>query len=249
MNSFRILKRHLTVFRRTWWTNAMFNFFEPVFYITAFGYGFGSFVTEMEGMTYLQFIASGTVASSAMWAATFEGTFGAFIRMHYQKTFHAMLFTPATVTDVVLGEAFYAAIKSVFFSGIILAVIAALGQVHSWWALLVPFGNALPGLAFAFLALAYTGIVTNIDYLNYYITLLMTPLFLVSGVFFPVSALPAWIQGLAAANPLYHCVEMVRMLIRGDITAVLAGHVLFLAVFAVAVSFLPVRMLRRRLIN
>lgn len=249
INSLRILRRHLAVFRRTWWSNFMFNFIEPLLYLSAFGTGFGAFVTQMEGMTYMQFIASGTVASATMWAATFECTYGSFIRMDFQKTFHAMLFTPLTVRDVVLGEAFFGAFKSMLFSAVILVVITALGQVQSWWALLLPVLNLLPGLGFAFLALSYSGIISHIDNLNYYITLAMTPLLLVSGVYFPVSTLPGWLQTAALINPLYHTVELSRILIRGDMAAGIGGHLLFLAIFVLVVSLPPVYLMRKRLIQ
>lgn len=249
INCWRILRRHLAVFRRTWWSNIMFNFIEPFLYLSAFGTGIGAFVTEMEGMSYMQFVASGTVASCTMWAATFECTYGSFIRMDFQKTFHAMLVTPLTVRDVVLGEALFGAFKSMVFSAIILVVIAALGQVQSWWAILLPVLNLLPGLGFAFLALGYSSSISHIDNLNYYITLAMTPLLLVSGVFFPVSTLPAWLQTAAFFNPLYHTVVLSRMLIRGEISPDTGIHLMALLVFTVVVSLPPVYLMRKRLIQ
>lgn len=247
--SLRLLRRHLTVLRRTWWANATFNFFEPLFYLTAFGSGLGAFVQDMDGMGYLEFVASGMVAASAMWAPTFECSYGAFVRMNFQKMFHAMLFTPVTVTDVVVGEVLYGAVKSLLFGAIILGVVAAMGLVASWWAVLLPPALVLPGLAFAFMALAYATVVDHIDHLNYYVTLIMTPLFLISGVFFPVSTLPGWVQGVAWFSPLYHSVAISRILIRGTGTGELGGHLLFLAVFTLAVAGLPVYFMRRKLIN
>lgn len=244
-----ILQRHLYVFRRTWWSNIMFNFLEPVLYLSAMGFGLGAFVQNMDGMSYIQFIASGMVASSAMFAATFECTYASFIRMQFQKTFHAMLVTPAGVEDVVAGEIMFGAVKSMVFGSIILIVITALGQVQSFWALLIPFFLALPGAVFSFLALSYTGFITHIDYLNYYITLFITPMYLFAGVFFPVSSMPAWLQTLAWLNPLYHSVVVCRSLVFGDISLALWESAASLVVFAVLLAWLPVYLIRKRLIS
>ena len=110
-----ILKRHLIVFRRTLWSNMVFNVLEPFLYLSAMGFGLGAFVQDMGGMSYIQFIAPGMVASAAMWAATFECTYSSFVRLHYQKTFHAMLAGPATVGDVVIGEVLFGIVKNIVF--------------------------------------------------------------------------------------------------------------------------------------
>jgi lipooligosaccharide transport system permease protein len=247
--AFSVLQRHLTVFRRTWWSNVMFNFIEPFLYLAAMGFGLGSFVQEMDGMSYIQYIAPGMVASSGMWAATFECTYGSFIRLHMQKTFHAMLVTPTTVADIVAGEVMFALVKSVLFGMVILIIITLLGQVQSYWALLIPAFLVLPGVVFAFLAMAYTGMITRIDYLNYYITLFITPLYLFSGVFFPVSSMPVWAQLLAWANPLYHSVQVCRALAIGNVSSALWGHIISLLCLAILLAFLPVRFLKKRLIH
>ena len=145
----RVFARHMAVFRKIWFTNIMFNFIEPLLYLTAMGYGLGTFVQDINGLAYIQYIAPGIVASSAMFAASFECTYGTFIRLHYQKTFHAMLAGPVTVRDVIGGDIMYATFKSMLFGVVILTVIAALGQVRSWWALAIPLFLIIPGLVFS----------------------------------------------------------------------------------------------------
>jgi lipooligosaccharide transport system permease protein len=244
-----ILLRHLTVFRRTWFSNVTFNFIEPFLYLSAMGLGLGSYVQEIEGVSYMQFIAPGMVASSAMWAATFECTYASFIRLHFEKTFHAMLASPVTIADIVLGEMVFAAIKSVVFGLVILAVITAWGLVPSYNALYVPFFLALPGTVFAILALSYTGITPHIDYLNYYITLFITPLYLFSGIFFPVTSLPGWVQALTWVNPLYHSVEVCRTLVLGHANGALGWHIAILCGFALLLVGLPIHLFKKRLIQ
>lgn len=242
-----ILKRHLLVFRRTWWSNVMFNLIEPFLYLTAMGFGLGAFVQEMEGASYLQFIAPGMVASSSMFAATFECTYGSFVRFHFQKTFQAMLSAPATVADIVAGEILFGMCKSVVFGSIILGIIAALGLVQAWLAFLIPLFLALPAAVFAVLALSYTGRVPNIDYLGHYITLVVTPMYLFAGVFFPVTTMPVLVQGLVQLNPLYHSVEVCRALAAGHVDGV-GLHIGLLLAFLAVLGWIPVRMYRKRLI-
>lgn len=244
-----ILKRHLIVFRRTLWSNMIFNVLEPFLYLSAMGFGLGAYVQDMGGMSYIQFIAPGMVASAAMWAATFECTYSSFVRLHFQKTFHAMLAGPATITDVVAGEVLFGIVKNVIFGIVILIVIAAMGQVQSVWSLLIPVFLVFPGAVFSLLALTYTGIINHIDYLNYYITLVITPMYLFAGVFFPVSSLPGWMQAVAWLNPLYHSVEVCRGLVIGNGAVSLWPHVASLALLSALLAFVPGYFLKKRLIS
>ncbi|WP_243113636.1 ABC transporter permease [Desulfofundulus salinus] len=213
----QVLRRHLIVFSRNWKTNLSFNFFEPLLYIAALGLGLGAYVKPMEGLPYLHYLAPGLVASSAMFATSYECTYGTFVRMEYQKTFHAMVATPVSIDDVIVAEILYGTFKSVLYGSVILVVILALGLVASPWALLVPPVLAVAGLLFAVLSMIWTGLVPNMENFNYFFSLIMTPLFLFSGVFFPLSGLPRIIQTLAWASPLYHVVNLARGLVLGQV--------------------------------
>lgn len=247
--AFKVLGRHMRVFNRTWKHNIMFNVVEPLLYLSAMGFGLGAFVQEINGMSYLQFIAPGMIALTAMYSATFECTYGTFVRLHYQKTFHAMLAGPITVKDVISGEILYGMVKSIIFGTVILLVVAALGQIQSPAAAFIPLLLILQGLVFSVLAMCYTAYTSNIDFINYYITLAIMPFFLFGGLYFPVSALPGWVQILNWFNPLYHSVELCRALALGQITADLWIHALILAVIGILLLPLPVKLMEKRLIN
>jgi len=249
MIAFNILKRHLIVFRRTFWSNMVFNVIEPFLYLSAMGFGLGAFVQDMDGMSYMQFIAPGMVASASMWAATFECTYASFIRLHFQKTFHAMLAGPATVSDVAAGEVLFGIFKNIVFGIVILVVIGLMGQVQSIWSLLIPVFLVLPGTVFSLMALSYTGIISHIDYLNYYITLITTPMYLFAGVFFPITSMPGWLQFLVWFNPLYHSVEICRNLVVGTVSIVLWQHVGSLIIMSLLLAPIPVYFLKKRLIS
>ena len=227
----------------------MYNVAEPLLYLSAMGFGFGTLVEKVDGMTYMQFLAPGMVALSAMYSATFECTYGTFLRLYYQKTLQATLAGPVTVRDIVFGELLFGTLKSVLFGTVILLVVALLGQINSPTALFIPIFLFLPGVLFSLLAVSYTGAIKNIDHLNYYITLVIMPLFLFGGLYFPVSTLPEWIQQLNWINPLFHSVEICRSLSVGRFSASLAIHASVLLFMTVALLPLPLRLLKKRLIS
>lgn len=249
MTALRVVKRHLKVFARTWQHNVMFNVLEPLLYLFAMGFGLGAFVQSIDGLSYMQFIAPGMVALSAMYSSTFECTYSTFVRLHYQKTFHAMLAGPVTVRDIVFGEILFGLIKSVLFGTVILIVVAALGQIQSVAALAIPLFLLLPGAVFAILAMCYSGVTSNIEYINYYITLAIMPFFLFGGLYFPVSALPEWAQTINWLNPLYHSVEVCRALALGQITTSILVHSGILAAMGLLLLPLPVKLMEKRLIS
>ena len=227
----RVFKRNLAVFRKTWKTNIAFNFIEPLLYLTAMGWGLGAFVGEIAGMSYIQFIAPGMIASSAMWAASSECTYESYVRMHYQKIFHAITATPIELDEVVAGELLTGVFKSTLYGSVILLVITFLGLVPSIYALLIPLVLVLCGFVFAELGMIWTGIVPKIDSFSYFFTLVVTPMFLFSGVFFPIDALPGAVQTAAWFLPLYHIVVLLRSLTMGAVSPILLMHVLWLLLF------------------
>lgn len=244
----RILIRHLTVFRRTWRSNVMFSFVEPLLYLSALGYGLGSFVSSIDGLSYAEFFAPGIVVSASIFAGSFECTYGSFIRLHYHKTYHAMLAAPILVRDVVLADILFGALKGVLFGSVILFVITLTGQNQSLYSLLIPLFLVLPGLLFSAVAMCYTAITPNIDNFNYYITLFITPLYLFSGIFFPANSLPAWAQAVVWLNPVFHSAEVCRALALGFLSPGLWWHAVILA--GLCFLFIPVavKLMERKII-
>jgi lipooligosaccharide transport system permease protein len=245
---FQVFWRNFVVFRKIWKANIMFNFIEPLLYLSAMGLGLGAYVREINGLPYINYLASGLVASSAMWATSYECTYGSFIRMDFQKTYHAIIATPASVADVVTGDLLYGAFKSVLYGSVILIVNLLIGIKVSPWALLLPLVLVIAGLLFAVLALTWTSLAPNFDFFNYYFTLIITPMFLFSGVFFPLEGVPQWAQYVAWFTPLYHVVELSRGLILGKITLVLWGHLAWITVLTVLLFNVPIVRIRERLL-
>ena len=210
-----VWRRNFLVWRKLAIPSVLGNLADPLIYMLGLGYGLGALLPSVEGQPYVAFLAAGTVCASTMNAATFESLYSAFSRMHVQKTWDAILNTPLGLGDVVAGELFWATTKSLFSGAAILAVVAVLGLAQGWIALWALPAIVLTGLAFAALGLIWNALAPSYDFFMYYFTLFITPMMLLSGVFFPVEQLPAAVQAVATVLPLNHAVELVRPLLLG----------------------------------
>ena len=225
------------------------NLADPMLYMLGLGYGLGAMLPEVGGVPYIAFLAAGTVCSSTMMSASFETMYSGFSRMHVQKTWDAIMNTPVTLDDVLLGEAVWAASKSLLSGMAVLVVAWALGLIASPLALLVIPLVFLTGFAFASLGLIMTALSPSYDFFMYYFTLAITPMMLVSGVFFPVDQLPAWLQGVAQALPLAHAVSLARPMMNGLTPPAALPHLLAIAAYAVAGFYIALVLTRRRLLK
>ena len=246
--AFRVWQRNFTVFSKLYKSSLALNFAEPILYLWAMGLGLGAYVKDIHGVPYINFIAPGMIASSAMFAAVYECTYGTFVRMTYQKTFDAILATPLNIYDLVAGELIWGAAKSVLYGTIIMIVISALGLVDSAAIIGVLPVLFLSGLIFAEISMIFVAIVPGIDSFNYFYTLFMTPMFLFSGIFFPLDNLPPLVTKIAFFIPLYHLVNICRSLAQGHIVAI-GGDVLWLAIVALVLAPYPFRLMKKRIVR
>jgi len=208
--------RNFTVYRKTWKMNILPNFFEPVFYLVAMGLGLGAYLTQaMEGVRYLVYIAPGLIVASAMNGATFETTYNVFVKMHFAKTYQAVTATPVNLEDAVLGEALWGVTRGMVYGTIFALVTAMFGLGGGWRVVLMIPVILLTAWMFAGLGLLFTSLIRVIDLYGFYYTLWLTPLFLFSGIFFPVSGLPPWARTAAWFTPLFHCVNLGKAAIHG----------------------------------
>lgn len=246
--AFRVWQRNATVYRKLYRSSIVLNFFEPMFYLIALGYGLGGFIREINGLTYIQFIAPGIVMSSAMYAACYECTYGTYVRMEYQKTFDAILATPILFNELVLGEMLWGATKSLIYGTIIVVVASIFGLVKDFNILfLIPY-IFICGLIFASLSLIATSLVPGIDSFNYFYTLFLTPLFLLSGIFFPLDDMPEIIKSASQINPLYHLVKISRAFFYGSFDDFLVKSSVYLFLHLLVLIPLPFYLLKKRYI-
>ncbi|MCZ3388244.1 MAG: ABC transporter permease [Actinomycetia bacterium] len=244
-----IWNRELTLFKRYWLSTTSSSVIQPVIYLLAFGLGVGTLVTEVGGIPYVEFVGTGSVATAVLFASAFPGMFNTYVRRVFQRTYDALLAAPVTVDELALAEGSWIAAKAGFYGSFPLVVTMFFGLTPTWGMLLVPFVGFLTGLGFAFFGMWVSAIIKTIDETTYVTSIVLTPLFLVAGTFFPISNLPSGLQVAAHFNPLYHCVELVRDACFGWEWPADLYHVLFLAGFALITWFVAVRRLRARLVD
>lgn len=249
----RVWQRNYRVYRKTWKISFIPPLLEPLFYIVAFGVGLGRIVGTISygGVTtgYTAYIAPALIAISIMQSAFFENTFSSFVRMFYQKTFDAMLATPLTLDEVIAGEILWGATKAVIGAALMMVIISLFGLLQYPTALLLLPTAFLGGLAFACIGMIFTSIVPTIETFNLPIFLFITPMFLFSGTFFPISNLPAWAQLFARTLPLTHLVEVCRSCALGQISMTALAGVVYLSVWSAILFPIALVGMRRRLIR
>jgi lipooligosaccharide transport system permease protein len=244
----RVWRRDFRVFSKLWRSSLLPQFFDPVLYLLAMGFGLGAYVARIQGIPYEQFIGAGLLASSVMWAASFETTWNIYFKMEETRLYDAILTTPVEVQDVVAGEVLWAATRSIVYGTAFLIVVAAFGLVESPWAVTAPAFLALGGACFATMGMTFTTVVARVDLYSYYYTLLITPMFLFAGIFYPLDRLPEWTHVVAWFTPLYHLVEITRDLVLGPELLPVLGNALWLVVLTALLFVVPVRAMRRRLV-
>ena len=246
--AFAVWRRNALVWRRLMLSSLLMHFGEPLLYLLGLGFGLGRFIGEMDGIDYFAFLASGLIAASGMMSSSYEGIYSAYTRMVPQKTYDGMLATPVEVDDIVAGEMLWCATKCCISGTAILVVAALLGAITTAHALLCVPVLLLVGLAFAGPALAVSAVSPSYDFFSYYFTLVITPMFVLCGVFYPVDSLPEIAQSAVLALPLTHAVALVRPLATGAPVESPLVHLAVLAGFAAAGFYAAVALVRRRFI-
>jgi len=247
--AFRFWQRNAFIFRRIFPESMAVNFLEPVIYLLAMGLGLGAYLSTIGGLPYLVFVATGLVSTSAMFGATFECTYNAYVQMYYEKAYDAVITTPLGVEDVVVGEIFWGATRSVLYGSVFLVVITLFGVVRSPLALFIPVLFFLSGLMFSVIAMTFTAVNPSIDYFAFYFALFITPMFMFSGIFFPLDALPGWVGTASWLLPLSHVVRLSRALTLGTLETRHLWDVAWMLVVTVALFPAPIILMRRRLVQ
>lgn len=246
---FPVWQRNFLVWRKLALPSLLGNLADPLIYMLGLGYGLGRLLPQLNGQPYVAFLAAGTVCASTMNAATFEALYSSFSRMHVQKTWDAILNTPLGLTDVLAGELLWATTKSLFAGAAILLVVSALGLAHGPLALWALPAIVLTGLAFAALGLIWTALSPSFDFFMYYFTLFITPMTLISGVFFPTEQMPGWLAAIGHVLPLAQGVALVRPLLAGQVPPDAGLHIGVLLATAGFAFALALRLTRRRLLK
>ena len=247
-----VVLRNLLTWRQQMWPSLASNVGNPLLFLFAFGFGLGAFVGEMDGVDYLTFIVPGMMAYSAMFAASFETSIGAFARFSLQRSWDATLATPVRLVELLAGELIWAAIKAVFAAFCVLLVGTFWGGVPSLiGGLLALPVLALASLGFAAFGLCGTAHAKSWEFFSYFFTFWVTPMFIFSGTFFAVDRFPPAIETLAWLLPMTHLIAVIRPLTIGEPLALapLAVHLIYPALLAITAFWLAHYRLSRRLFD
>ena len=205
-----VMSRDVAIFGRYWKATTFSSIVQPTIYLLAFGLGFGSLLPHLAGVKYVQYVATGVVATAVLFSSAFPGMFNTFIRWQFQRTYDAVLAAPVDVEELITAEILWISIRAGVYGMAPLLVGIAFGLEPTWGMLLVPFIGFVTGFGFAGFGVTVAAVAKTIDNFNYITSAVLTPMFLVAGTFFPVSQLPSALRAIAKVNPLYHCVQLVR---------------------------------------
>ena len=244
--------RQYVVWKKLIWSNLAVNVANPILFLFAFGFGLGHFIDTIGGVSYLVFVVPGMVAYSAMFASSFETTIGSFSRYYMQRTWHATLATPVTLSELLFGEVLWAAAKAM------LSAVSVLALGFIWGGIPSPVGAVLSlavvfiaSIGFACYGLVATSLAKGYEFFSYFFTIWITPMFVFCGVFFEIDRFPAIVQGIAWALPMTHLIAIIRPLSAGlplDLGWV-AVHLGYTIVLTIAAFVFAYRRMRSRMFD
>ncbi len=229
-----LLERSWMAFKNSAWIAVLSGFFEPVLYLLSFGYGLGHLIGTItlpggRVVSYAMFIAPGLLATSAMNGAIYDSTWNVFFKLKFDRIYQGMLQTSLGSVDVALGEIGWALIRGLAYTVGFMCIAVPAGLIPSWWGILAIPAAVLIAFGFASIGMAITSCFTTFQQMDF-INIVMLPLFLFSGSFYPLTVYPGYLQAILKASPLWQAIEMVRDLTLGVVSWGILWHVLYFAV-------------------
>ncbi len=250
LRSFTVFYRNYMVWLKYYKPGIIGDILEPLLYLAALGFGIGKFIHRIDGISYVKYIVPGIIASSSMYAAAFESTFGAYTRMVTNGIYEAILLTPVGIEDIVSGEILWGTAKAFMSGAAVLIIGAVFGWTMSPFVFFIPVIIVLNGILFSSLSLLITSFSPSYDFFSYYFTIAISTMFLFSGVFYPVSSLPYLVKYFVYIMPLYYTVSIMRMLDEGRIRPlILSSYLLVIILFSLIFFYASVFFIRKRVIK
>jgi lipooligosaccharide transport system permease protein len=244
-----VLVREVVNYSSYWKSSTFSSTVEPTIYLLAFGFGFGSLVSTIGGYDYVDFVGTGTVATAVLFSSAFPAMFGTFVKYQFQRTYDAILAAPVDTEELVTAEMLWIATRAGVYGCVPMLVAMMFGLDPSWGMFAVPFIGWIAGFGWAGFGVAVAGFSKSFENFNYVVSAVLTPLFLLAGSFFPLDDFPQWAQVLAAINPLYHCVALVRNAVFGWDGWEDLAQVGFLVAFGLAMWRVAIHAMTRKLID
>jgi lipooligosaccharide transport system permease protein len=229
-----LLERSLLAFRNSAWLAVLSGFFEPVLYLLSFGFGLGHLIGKIplqngHVVSYAAYIAPGLLATSAMNGAIYDSTWNVFFKLKHDRIYQGMLQTSLGSLDVALGEIGWALLRGFAYAFGFMCVVVPAGLITSWWAILAIPSAVLIAFGFASVGMAITSYFTTFQQMDL-VNIVILPMFLFSGSFYPLTVYPGYLQGVLKSLPLWQAIAMVRDFTLGMVSWGILWHVLYFAV-------------------
>jgi lipooligosaccharide transport system permease protein len=249
----RLVERNILVYKHQW-IIIFSGVFEPVFYLLGIGLGVGAIVETVvfggREISYAAYVAPALLATAAMNGAVFETIFNVFFKLNFAKTYDGILATPMGITEIAVGEMLWALLRATLYAISMLVVMLAMGLVLSPWGILVVPAALFVAAAFAAAGLAGTAYLRTVNDFDIPMGLIVMPMFLFSGTFFPVEAVfPDWALVIVQATPLYHAVNLIRGLSIGVLGVGQVWDLAYLVGFFALGLWIATRQMERKLIK
>src|SRR6476661_9309607 len=244
-----VMSRDIVLFGRYWKATTFSSVVQPTIYLLAFGLGFRSLVPQVGNISYVEYLATGVVATAVLFSSAFPGMFNTFVRWQFQRTYDAMLAAPVDVEELITAEVLWISVGAGVYGMAPLIVAMAFGLSPNVGMLLVPLVGFVTGFGFACFGVLVAAVAKTIDNFNYVTSAVLTPLFLVAGTFFPITTFPPVLRAIAEINPLYHCVQLVRDAALGHLGPADLWHAGFLVAFALLMWRVAVWQMEKKLID
>lgn len=237
-SAYKVWQRNFLYFKKNIGTSFFWIIFEPVVYLSAIGFGLGSFVNQMNGVSYIEFFFPALLSTTAMMVSFFEGTYGNFTKLTHQKTYTTIMLTKVGPDDIVIGELLWSASKA--FIGVcgVIFIASFFGLVDSFRIIVALPVLFLIAWLFSCLAMIMTSLAVNYDSFIYATSGFIMPMSLLSGTYFPIDQLPGFVRFLSYLSPLTHGVSAVRAIIKGEYNQWIFLHIFILAILGyIAMQF------------
>ena len=244
-----VMVREVVNFSSFWRSSTFSSTVDPTIYLLAFGFGFGSLVSSVNGYDYVEYVGTGTVATAVLFSSAMPSMFGTFVKYRFQRTYDAILAAPVDTEELVTAENLWIATRAGTYGCVPMLVAIVFGLTPEWTMIFVPPIAFVSGFGWAGFGTSVAATLDSIDNFSYVMSGVITPMFLVAGTFFPLDQLPQWAQVLAWFNPLYHLVELVRHAVFGWEGYIDLAHMGFLIVFGLITWRVAVAGMTRKLIS
>jgi len=249
----RLVERNIMVYRHQW-IIILSGVFEPIFYLAGIGLGLGGIIREVplpngQVVAYAAYVAPALVATAAMNGAVFETIFNVFFKLNYAKTYDGVLATPMGITEIAIGEMLWALMRAALYAVAMFVIMLVMGLILSPLGILMIPAALLVAAAFAAAGLAGTSYLRTVNDFDVPMGLVVMPMFLFSGTFFPISFYPLPIQIFMQATPLYHAISLIRGLSTGIVGTAQAWDLVYLVAFFAVCMWIAMRQMERKLIK